>query len=108
MASITTHVIDIACGSLARRVPLLLKKNGLIIAEGVTQEDGRSPPSFFSRGILDSGIYVLHFNVSYYSAGKGAAFFPEIVIQFDVANGAHDYHVPLLLSHFGYSTYRGC
>lgn len=107
MASISTHVLDIMRGVPARGLPLLLRKDGVVIAEGFTQESGRSPPNFFSRSRLELGVYALQFNVSAYASGE-ANFFPEIVIHFDINNGDEDYHVPLLLSRFGYSTYRGC
>lgn len=109
MASITTHVLDITRGTPAQGLALRLKKDGVVIAECITQENGRSPPIFFSRSHLDSGIYVLQFDVATYNSRQGArSFFPEVVIQFEVQNGEQDYHIPLLLSQFGYSTYRGC
>jgi 5-hydroxyisourate hydrolase len=106
---ITTHVLDTAKGQPAAGVPITLeRKEGaewVSIARGVTDDDGRL------RTLMDgaervAGTYRLRFDVGSYSVPV-VAFFPEVIIPFVVADPTQHYHVPLLLSPFGYSTYRG-
>ena len=103
---ITTHVIDTATGEPAARIPVELdvfvSGHGWRDAgRGVTNSDGR---------VLDfgeaqaSGVYRLMFDVAVHIPD---AFFPTISITFEVRDEKGHYHVPLLLSPFGYTTYRG-
>jgi 5-hydroxyisourate hydrolase len=104
MSGVTTHVLDTARGRPAPGVPVVLERAAdpgwEVVGRGVTDADGRA------RELLDSppgaGRYRLTFDTSAHSA-----FYPEVSITFVVADGEEHYHVPLLLSPFGYSTYRG-
>jgi 5-hydroxyisourate hydrolase len=106
MAGISTHVLDTARGRPAAGVPVLLSaahgEGWEPVADGVTDADGRlaglaTDPS--------PGIYRLRFDVAAYLGDD--AFFPEVSIVFRIAEHGDHHHVPLLLSPFGYSTYRG-
>jgi 5-hydroxyisourate hydrolase len=100
MAGITTHVLDTAKGCPAAGVRLLLVKDGRVLFDGQTDLDGRARLSEEA----ESGSYRLTFDTGGYNP---AGFFPEASIDFRVDDPAQHYHVPLLLSPFGYSTYRG-
>ena len=101
MAGITTHVLDTAKGKPAQGIPItleILRGDWQIVGRGVTDADGRLRT--LTEGIpLERATYRLTF--------KTDGFFPEVAIQFRVEDPAQHYHVPLLLSPFGYSTYRG-
>jgi 5-hydroxyisourate hydrolase len=102
MASLSTHVLDTARGRPASGVPVrLVDSSGSPLGDGVTDTDGRVG----SLGDeLGPGAYTLTFDVSAYQPD---GFYPEVAVTFTVAEGESHYHVPLLLSPFGYSTYRG-
>lgn len=102
MSMVTTHVLDTARGRPAAGVPVALRRDGAVLAQGVTDADGRVGELGPER--VDPGTYALVFDVAAY-AGQDA-FFPEVTITFAVSDERH-HHVPLLLSPFGYSTYRG-
>jgi 5-hydroxyisourate hydrolase len=103
---ISTHVLDTARGRAAERIPveldMFISGHGWHeVGRGITNGDGRisdfgEPPA--------EGIYRLMFDVASY---EHDAFFPSITITFDVRDPNQHYHVPLLFSPFGYSTYRG-
>lgn len=105
MAGITTHVLDTAKGRPAAGMAVelaMLDGEWKTIARGVTDADGRLRT--LTDGIaLQEATYRLTFATGRYNAG----FFPEVSIVFRVDDPAQQYHVPLLLSPFGYSTYRG-
>ena len=112
MSGITTHVLDIARGRPAAGVPVTLeaKLEGgwTVVGRGATDADGRlrdlAPPDF----VLHEGAYRLTFDTGTYFAAAGAeGFYTEVVVSFVVRDAAAHYHVPLLLSPYGYSTYRG-
>jgi 5-hydroxyisourate hydrolase len=112
VSGITTHVLDTSRGKPAAGVRLRLERvvrNGQrspILAEATTDENGRVRESL--PWPKEKGIYRLTFDAgAYYRAQGIASFFPEVVVTFEVTDSAQDYHVPLLLSPFGYSTYRG-
>jgi 5-hydroxyisourate hydrolase len=104
---ISTHVLDTSLGKPASGVAVVLEREGVAVARGVTDADGRArlvaeaPSPGRWRIVFATGPYL--------SAGGQSAFFPEVAIAFEIAAGdpAGHYHVPLLLSPFGYSTYRG-
>jgi 5-hydroxyisourate hydrolase len=107
---VTTHVLDAVTGRPAVDVGVLLERRGLDgwirVAEGRTDGDGRVLR--FGPDDLDAGTYRASFAVGAYFAGLGqAAFYPEVVISFTLDDPAAHYHVPLLLSPYAYSTYRG-
>jgi 5-hydroxyisourate hydrolase len=108
--SITTHVLDTAHGVPARGVPVLLQRREgsevIEVGRGRTDEDGRIHD--LAEGPLRPGVYRLVFGVEDYFSGQGVvAFFPEVTVEFHYDDRRQHTHVPLLLSPFGYSVYRG-
>lgn len=107
MSGLSTHVLDAASGSPAAGVPVTLTgADYSVLAEGHTDADGRLGD--IGGGQIDSGIYRLHFDTGAYFRATGVTgFYPEIVIVFEVTDPEAKYHVPVLLSPYAYSTYRG-
>lgn len=106
MSTLSTHVLDTSLGRPAQGVRVTLEQDADVIGIGVTDADGRVA-EIRSGPPLASGTYRLRFMVSEYFARDGReSFYSEITVNFLVAADEH-YHVPLLLSPFGYSTYRG-
>ena len=107
MKSVSTHVLDITRGRPAAGVPVVLeKKTGDVftpILSATTDADGRVK-ELVPEGQLEVGIYRITFDTA---AHFPDGFYPEASIVFQVRDAAAHYHVPLLLSPFGYSTYRG-
>ncbi|MGJ8662438.1 MAG: hydroxyisourate hydrolase [Marinicella sp.] len=111
MSPITTHILDTAKGQPAAGIEVTLEliqdgKNTLV-ASGVTDDDGRIMQwnqDHFSQ-LHQAGHYQITFDTDSYHQGLG--FFPKVVIPFRVLDAQAHYHVPLLLSPFSYSTYRG-
>ena len=109
---ITTHVLDLANGRPARGVAVVLEMQRNVewmpIGRGVTDENGRLV-TLTEGGDPVPGTYRLIFDLSRYqhAHGLGQAFFPEATVTFTVRDATEHYHVPLLISPFGYSTYRG-
>jgi 5-hydroxyisourate hydrolase len=99
--TITTHVLDTGRGRPAAGVPVRLMHGDVVLAEATTDADGRARD--LSATAVGSGVYQLAFDIAAYDA---EAFFPEVVVTFVVRDDRH-HHVPLLLSPFAYSTYRG-
>ena len=97
---ITTHVLDTAKGRPATGVRIVLCRQEQVLFDGVTDDDGRA--RLLERA--EPGTYRLTFDTGSYNPG---GFFPEATIVFTVDDPAHHVHVPLLLSPFGYATYRG-
>ncbi|HEX8252221.1 MAG TPA: hydroxyisourate hydrolase [Thermoanaerobaculia bacterium] len=102
MAGITTHVLDTAKGRPAAGVAITLSRGDEVLFSGVTDADGRARVLEPER--VTPGIYRIVFDTGAYDAN---GFFPEAAILFRIDDVAQHYHVPLLLSPFGYSTYRG-
>lgn len=110
MSGITTHVLDATLGRPAAGVPVLLEQLGPgsteTLASAVTDNDGRcgslgpdQPPA---------GTYRLTFDTAaYFAATDQTGFYPTVSVTFTLADPARHYHVPVLLSPFAYSTYRG-
>lgn len=107
MSHITTHVLDAAQGTPAAGVAVSLRDAaGRELATGTTNSDGRIPE--LGPDVVAAGTYTLVFDTAAYFATLGqASFYPRVTIDFDLADEAAHYHVPLLLSPFAYSTYRG-
>ena len=103
MSQVTTHVLDSARGVPAAGVPVQLSGPDGLIASSQTNADGRV--TTLGPESLDPGAYTLTFDTATYF-GATPAFYPRVCIEFTVGGDEH-YHVPLLLSPFGYSTYRG-
>jgi 5-hydroxyisourate hydrolase len=110
VSGISTHVLDTSRGSPAAGVPVVLDlavdSGWQRVGRGTTDADGRA------RDLLSSapnaGRYRLTFDTgAYFRAVGDAGFYPEVSVTFEVSPGEDHYHVPLLLSPFGYSTYRG-
>ena len=104
---ISTHVLDIEKGVGRADVPVTLylkddNNSWTKIGSAVTEENGRVN-SFGEDDAIEEGVYKLTFDLS----GDEDAFFPEIDVVFDVENPEEDYHVPVIVSPYGYSTYRG-
>jgi 5-hydroxyisourate hydrolase len=107
---VTTHVLDAVTGRPATGVAVTLERRGPDgwgpLAEGRTDDDGRV--GRFGPDALDAGVYRVTFAVADYFAGRGQeAFYPEVVISFTLDDPDAHYHVPLLLSPYAFSTYRG-
>ena len=110
MSGITTHVLDTARGCPAAGVRVLLERavgsGWHPVGRATTDADGRARDLLTSAP--EDGHYRLTFDTDTYFRGVGeTGFFPEVSVTFVVAHGEDHYHVPLLLSPFGYSTYRG-
>ena len=113
MSAITTHVLDTSRGRPAAGVPVELEaRDGAgawrPIGRGATDADGRLRTLMSEGEPLVAGVYRLVFDVEkYFAADAVRAFFPRVIVEFTAMEGEEHYHVPLLLSPFGYSTYRG-
>src|SRR5579862_3146118 len=112
MARLSTHVLDTSRGKPAQGVAIDLRFCAKLVKTAVTNMDGRTDQPLLSGDRLETGVYELTFHAGDYfrSAGIPLAappFLDEVVIRFGVADPAGNYHVPLLLSPYGYSTYRG-
>jgi 5-hydroxyisourate hydrolase len=103
--SVSTHVLDSVLGRPAAGVAVRLLAGEELLAEGVTDRDGRCRLTGDATGI---GTHRLVFATGPWFAEQGReAFYPEVSIAFAVVEPAEHHHVPLLLSPFAYSTYRG-
>jgi hydroxyisourate hydrolase len=106
---LTTHVLDVAAGRPAAGVEIELWHDGVLAASAVTDADGRTDGPLLTP--LDAGTYELRFAVGAYFAAHGAGaeppFLDVIPVVFTVADPDDAYHVPLLVSPWSYSTYRG-
>ena len=112
MSKITTHVLDVALGRPAADVPVLLQWRSPTggwteLGRGATDSDGRLKDLAAGK-TLSAGIYRLTFNTgAYFAKCHVESLYPEVIILFEMQDGQGHYHIPLLLSPFGYSTYRG-
>jgi len=98
--SLSTHVLNAVTGLPAAGVPLRLERAGAVVAEACTDVDGRAR----DVGDLERGVHRLIFDTA---AVFPHGFYPEVAIAFTVTDPDAHHHVPLLLSPFAYSTYRG-
>lgn len=111
MTAITTHVLDTSLGkpAAAVSVSLALLEDGAFVelGHGVTDRDGRIK-HLLGDNALTAGLYRLRFETgAHYRATGRESFYERVELQFHVNDPSQHYHVPLLLSPFGYSTYRG-
>jgi len=109
---ISTHVLDLVAGKPASGVIVTLSRLGddtrTEIAKGVTDKDGRIKNVGARRGVLAAGVYELLFETGAYFARKNVrSFHPRVAITIEIRDASQHHHVPLLLSPFGYTTYRG-
>jgi len=102
MTGITTHVLDTSSGRPAAGVEAQLLRDGTLVALGITDDDGRWTAK---DSPAEPGAYQLVFATGAYF--RGAAFHPQVSVDFTVRDASEHHHVPLLLSPFGYTTYRG-
>ena len=112
MSGITTHVLDIARGRPAAGVPVTLEFRSeggwTLVGRGATDDNGRLRDLLPEGFALAEGDYRLTFGAGAYFAAHGAeGFYTEVAVAFVVRDPASHYHVPLLLSPYGYTTYRG-
>lgn len=107
---ISTHVLDLARGIGGEGIPVTLEMRSEdgwnAVGEGTTAENGRVEA--FGADV-EGGVYRLTFDLQGYDGFEGGEppFFPEIAVEFRVVDASEHYHVPIVLSPYGYSTYRG-
>ncbi|KAG8842320.1 hypothetical protein FRB91_004265 [Serendipita sp. 411] len=110
---VTCHVLDTQYGKPASNVPVILGRmdqggsSFSTLAQGVTDEDGRCT-TLLAPQVLPAGVYKMTFETKpYFERTNRETFFPVVEIIFDLKNPEQHYHIPLLLSAFSYTTYRG-
>lgn len=108
---ISTHILDLSSGVGGKDVPATLQMQNekgvwTQVATGVTDSNGRIK-SFGESFKIRNGKYKIIFDMTKYSGSKPDPFFPEISVVFNVADKTLHYHVPVVVSPYGYSTYRG-
>jgi len=112
MSAITTHVLDLSLGRPAAGVEVRLEretpgKGWVELAQRATEANGRVK-DLLGTNKLETGRYRLIFDTGAYFADRGSrTFYPEVPVVFEIADAGQHHHVPLLVSPFGYSTYRG-
>lgn len=114
MGRLSTHVLDTARGRPAAGIRVTLDRIGpdgapVPVAEAVTNGDGRTDAPLLEGDAFAPGVYELAFAVGAYfeALAPGAPFLDRVPIRFRIADGDGHYHVPLLVSPWSYSTYRG-
>ncbi len=112
MSTISTHVLDTARGCPAEGMPIRLERRDAdgrwtVLSEQVTNHDGRVG-ALVPEGRIELGVHRMTFGTEAYHATLGVkGFYPEVAVEFEIIASDEHYHVPLLISPFGYSTYRG-
>jgi len=109
---ITTHVLDTAAGKPAAGLKIdfyRLDNSGRELIKSVsTNDDGRCDSPLIAGDDMIAGVYELVFHVGdYLNSGNGVSFLDQVPVRFGIDDTSAHYHVPLLVSPFGYSTYRG-
>jgi len=115
LGRLTTHVLDTSLGRPASGLAITLRKagkHGAPLASGVTNADGRISQPLLEGDTMEAGTYELVFEAGTYFDRQGLSlpapkFLDQVVIRFGIGDPEAHYHVPLLLSPYGYSTYRG-
>jgi 5-hydroxyisourate hydrolase len=112
MSGITTHVLDTSLGRPAEGVPVTLEIEAAggwkMIGKGTTNPEGRISDLVSKETTIAPGVYRLLFDTGrYFAARQLQAFYPQVTVVFKITDPSEHHHVPLLLSPFGYSTYRG-
>jgi len=112
MSPITTHILDTALGRPAANVAVKLFQiedgGERLLGEAKTNDDGRVAEGLIGEADYKAGVYRIEFDTDgYFQSLEWGSFYPSVSITFRVAANEAHYHVPLLLSPFGYSTYRG-
>ena len=111
MSQITTHILDTARGCPAPGVRVVLSRQSSRgyeeVAAGTTDDGGQVRDLLDSGVSLESGTYRIRFEVSGYFRNRGHKhFYPYVDVVFNIDGDGHHHHIPLLLSPYGYSTYR--
>jgi 5-hydroxyisourate hydrolase len=113
MKRISTHILDIVVGKPAKDVSVRLEKQNTrgdwrLLASAHTDQDGRCAQLLPEGEDLSAGVYRLSFDTgSYYALQKSDALHPVVEVTFQARDGESHFHIPLLLSPNGYTTYRG-
>lgn len=111
MAGLSTHILDTSAGQPAAGVLIELYAGATQLTSCQTNSDGRTDEPLIASGQLQAQTYELHFHAGDYFRKRGVAddppFLDVVIIRFGIGNPEQHYHVPLLLSPYGYSTYRG-
>ncbi|MHA6488598.1 hydroxyisourate hydrolase [Bacillus cabrialesii] len=115
MGKLTTHILDLSCGKPAANVRIELKRlgeDGDLVKETFTNDDGRVDAPLLAGKELVSGEYVMEFHAGDYFASQKVSmadqpFLTIVTVRFQLADPDADYHIPLLLSPFGYQVYKG-
>ena len=113
MSGISTHVLDVSRGIAAAGVPIILEHEATanrwrVVTNTKTDDDGRVKELLTPGTKLAPGAYRLRFETgAYWKHAKLECFHPRVEVAFSVVDVKRHYHVPLLVSPFGYTTYRG-
>jgi len=112
MKRVSTHILDLTLGKPAGNVPVRLEKQEpsgwRTLSSQRTDADGRCPQLLVADENLSAGFYRLVFEVAnYFAAQKTHSIYPVVEVTFQVGDGESQFHIPLLLSANGYTTYRG-
>jgi len=113
MSTISTHILDTARGKPANGVAVYLESQNTDetweqLTHAWTDEEGRVKPFFLLEEPLKGGTCRLVFDTeSYFSALDSNCFYPQVCVVFNIGDDPQHYHIPLLISPYGYSTYRG-
>ena len=113
MSTISTHILDIARGAPAKGVAISLSaqntdESWTELSHAWTDDDGRVKPFFLVGETIERGTYRLVFDTeSYFSGLEIECFYPQVTVVFRIDDASQHYHIPLLISPYGYSTYRG-
>lgn len=111
--AITTHVLDTSLGRPAPNIAVTLEQldaygQSRVVGEARTDKDGRARELLAADVQLEPGRYRLNFDTgAYFLATQRETFYPDVTVTFEVRDATQHYHVPLLVSPYGYSTYRG-
>lgn len=109
---ITLHVLDTSLGKPAAGLKVALERSTSqgwkLLAHGITDDDGRCSQLLPPEAKVEPGVYrIIYETGAYFTAQTLKGFYPHVTVEFEIVASASHYHVPLLLSPFGYTTYRG-
>lgn len=109
---ITTHILDLSSGKPAAGVRVALSRvdnaERTVVGAGVTDADGRLRDLVPKASTLNAGVFELTFETGAYFRARGVEpFHPRVTVVVEITDAAQHYHVPLLVSPYGYTTYRG-
>jgi len=112
MSEITTHVLDISIGRPAAGMPVILEIEKMgggwkELSRGATDGDGRLRQLLAPGSLVDATYRLTFETAQYFRSRKTEGLYPQVSIIFQVRDTKQNYHIPLLLSPYGYSTYRG-